>query len=227
MWLAMAETAATLCIAFVSGYIVRELWAEWILKDSLTVRMPPTSLQSDTAPQCTLTSGTDLPWVALGGSLNTNVTDGAYDVSITYLGGQPYVAWTERSQTGNNQVLVKTWNGSGWTALGSGILNRDSITGWAEKPFLIADPGAGKLYLPWTEQQNLQSVGRGRSCFCLWQFRRTIQSGRSYLRLSLDLSCLFQLHLGMAVRRLWICFKDATSRGRHNRVVGSQARYRK
>ncbi len=84
-----------------------------------------------------------------------NASDGAYDVSIAYVDGQPYVAWTERSQSGNNQVYLKTWNGNTWTTLGSGTLNRDIDTGWADKPSLIADPNTGNLYLAWTEQQNL------------------------------------------------------------------------
>ncbi len=84
-----------------------------------------------------------------------NAADWAYDVSIAYLAGQPYVAWTERTQTGNSQVFVKTWNGSTWTTSGLGTVNRDSNTGWAETPSLIADPNAGKLYIAWSEQQNI------------------------------------------------------------------------
>jgi hypothetical protein len=78
-----------------------------------------------------------------------------YDVSIAYLNGQPYVAWAETNQAGNAPVFVKTWNGSVWTLVGSATLNRETNTGWAEKPSLAADAIAGKLYMAWTEQENL------------------------------------------------------------------------
>jgi chitodextrinase len=111
------------------------------------------TLQSETAPQVYVDQWNGSSWAQLGGSLNIVATDWAYDVSIAYLGGQPYVAWTERSQTGNTQVFVKTWNGSAWALVGTGTLNRNTSTGWAETPSLTAN--AGNLYLAWTEQQNL------------------------------------------------------------------------
>jgi hypothetical protein len=92
--------------------------------------------------------------VAAGGSLNINPSTGwAFDVSIAFVSGQPYVAWTERSQSGNAQLYVKTLTGSSWVLVGSGALNKDSNTGWAFRPSLASD--GSSLYLGWVEQQAL------------------------------------------------------------------------
>jgi hypothetical protein len=113
------------------------------------------SLQADSPPQVYVDKWNGSAWVSLGGSLNVNPSGYANDASIVYSNGQPYVAWTERTQSGNNQVYVKTWNGSSWSLVGSGSLNNDTNTGWAFRPSLVADPATGSLYLGWVEQQNL------------------------------------------------------------------------
>jgi hypothetical protein len=84
-----------------------------------------------------------------------NPASWADDVSIAFLGGQPYVAWTERTTAGNTQLFVKTFNGTSWIPVGSGALNKDNITGWVFRPSLVADPSGSKLYLGWVEQQAL------------------------------------------------------------------------
>jgi hypothetical protein len=86
-------------------------------------------------------------WVT-SASLNQNTANWAADVSMTSVGAQPYVAWTERSQTGNAQLFVKTWNGSGWVNVGSGDLNKSSA-GWAFRPRLATD--GSKVYASWEE----------------------------------------------------------------------------
>jgi len=94
-------------------------------------------------------------WTPVGGSLNVSSTGWANDVSIAYFGGQPYAAWTERTQTGNNQLYVATWNGAAWTLTGSGSLNQGGLNGWAYRPSLMADATGSNLYLAWVEQTAL------------------------------------------------------------------------
>lgn len=106
-----------------------------------------------TPPQVYVSRWDGSQWVAVGGSLNVNPSNWAYDASIAFLSGQPYVAWTERTIGGNAQIFVKTFNGTNWILVGSGTLNRDINTGWAFRPSLIADSVSGALYVGWVEQQ--------------------------------------------------------------------------
>ncbi|HXI41409.1 MAG TPA: Ig-like domain-containing protein, partial [Bryobacteraceae bacterium] len=110
---------------------------------------------TDTNPQVYVAYWNGTQWTALGGSLNVNTANWAYDASITYLGGQPYVAWTERTQAGNAQLYVKTWNGTSWNLVGGGSLNRAPNIGWAYHPSLVADSASNSLYLAWVEQPSL------------------------------------------------------------------------
>jgi Heparinase II/III-like protein/Galactose oxidase, central domain len=114
-----------------------------------------TSLQASSSPQVYVDTWSGTSWTPLGASLNVNPASWAYDASIAYMNGQPYVAWVERSQAGTPQLYVKTWNGSAWMLVGSGSLNRDTATGWSFRPSLVADPVANSLYLAWVEQQSV------------------------------------------------------------------------
>jgi hypothetical protein len=105
-----------------------------------------------TPPQVYVSHWNGSQWVSIGGSLNVNSSDWADDASIAFLGGQPYVAWTERTQTGNAQLYVATWNGTAWTLVGSGPLNQGGSSGWAFHPSLIADSAGNNLYVGWVEQ---------------------------------------------------------------------------
>jgi len=124
-------------------------WTEYTTADSVG--------QSQTNPQVYVAHWNGTQWVLVGGPLNMNSSGigWAFDASIAFLSGQPYVAWTERSMNGNSQVFVKTFNGTQWVLVGSGTLNKDTNTGWAFHPSLIADPASGSLYLGWVEQQAL------------------------------------------------------------------------
>jgi hypothetical protein len=113
------------------------------------------TLQSDSTPQVYVDEWDGSTWVPLAGSLNVNPANSAYNVTIAWFGGEPYVAWVERTQAGNSQLFVKTWNGNAWVLAGAGTLNRDAGNGWAEAPSLVADQTNAKLYLAWTEQQGL------------------------------------------------------------------------
>jgi hypothetical protein len=117
--------------------------------------------RTQTAPQVYVRHWNGSSWDAVGGSLNQDTTNGwAWDVAMTYMGGQPYVGWTERSTStaattgdGVSQVFVKTYNGLSWTPVGAGTLNKNTRTGWAFRPALATD--GTNLFLGWTEQSNL------------------------------------------------------------------------
>jgi hypothetical protein len=108
-----------------------------------------------TVPQIYVSHWNGTQWVPVGGSLNVSSSGWANDASIAFFNGQPYVAWTERTQTGNNQLYVATWNGTAWTLTGTGSLNQGGANGWAYHPSLIADPIGGNLYVGWVEQTAL------------------------------------------------------------------------
>ncbi len=110
---------------------------------------------NDTNPQIYVSQWNGAAWSPLGSSLNVNTANWAYDPSITYFNGAFYVAWVERTQAGNNQLYVKTWNGTSWALVGSGSLNRAPGAGWAFHPSLVSDPGSNSLYLGWVEQTAL------------------------------------------------------------------------
>lgn len=110
---------------------------------------------ASTNPQMYVSHWNGTQWVSVGGSLNVSSAGWANDASIAFLNGQPYAAWTERTQTGNNQLYVATWNGTAWTLTGSGSLNQGAANGWAYHPSLIADPIGNNLYVAWVEQTAL------------------------------------------------------------------------
>jgi len=107
-------------------------------------------------PQAYVSHFDGTQWNPVGGSVNVNPASGwANDASIAYYNGQPYVAFTERTQTGNNQLYVKTWNGTSWVLTGTGSLNQGGASGWAYHPSLVADPVNNNLYVAWVEQTAL------------------------------------------------------------------------
>jgi len=114
-----------------------------------------TTFGTDTPPQAYVSRWNGSAWTALGGALNVNASSWAAEVSVACVGGTPFAAWTERSQAGNAQLFVKTWNGTAWVLVGSGTLNRDAATGWAYRPALAVDASAAALYVGWVEQQSL------------------------------------------------------------------------
>jgi len=136
-------TAASISIAS-NGTHPYVTWTEY----TRTVGTPDT----DTNPQVYVSTWTGSQWVRLGGSLNVSPAGWAYDASIAVLNGTPYVAWTERTQTGNAQLYVASWNGSQWILVGSGSLNRGASSGWAYHPALAMDVASSSLYVAWVEQ---------------------------------------------------------------------------
>jgi hypothetical protein len=88
---------------------------------------------TDSNPQLYVSYWNGEGWVALGGSLNVNSSNWVNDASIAYVNGKLYVAWTERTVSGNAQLFTKVWNGFSWSAASSGTLNRNATTGWADQ----------------------------------------------------------------------------------------------
>ena len=88
-------------------------------------------------------------WRRLGGSLNSNSHDWASDVSMVGSNGKLYLAWTERSVSGNARLNTRTWNGTEWSSLGSTPM-KNSSEGWVFHPRLAADGSV--VYLSWEEQ---------------------------------------------------------------------------
>ncbi|MBI2652350.1 fibronectin type III domain-containing protein, partial [Candidatus Woesearchaeota archaeon] len=84
----------------------------------------------------------------VGQSLNINPQSYPNYVAATSVGATPYVAWQERSASGNNQIYVKHWNGISWLQDG-GSLNIDSIQGEAGAPAL-ANNGSS-VFIAWVE----------------------------------------------------------------------------
>jgi hypothetical protein len=117
------------------------------------------SVVSTTAQiQCSQWNGSS--WTRFGASsLNRNATSWAYSPSMTYLGGQFYVGWEERTTSGVNKLYVCRWDGSTCTLLGGAALNISATTGWAVHPSLAND--GTNLYVAWEEQSALgqKSIG--------------------------------------------------------------------
>jgi hypothetical protein len=103
-------------------------------------------------PQVYVSQWNGSAWAPVGSSLNIDTSNGwAFDATLAFIGTQPYVAWTERTQSGAAKVYVKTYTGGAWTLVGAGTLNKDTNTGWAFRPSLATD--GANLYVGWVEQQ--------------------------------------------------------------------------
>lgn len=94
-------------------------------------------------------------WVTLGGPLNIDPDHDAFDVSISLVGREPYVAWSEATAGTVPQLHVKRWDGNDWREVG-GALNRDPQRP-AVTPAVCASEDS--LYLAWIE---IDANGRPR-----------------------------------------------------------------
>jgi hypothetical protein len=147
---AAGSTATSISVAS-DGVNPYAAWTEYFR----TTSAPGGGGVSATNPQVHVSYWNGSQWTAVGGSLNVSSSGWANDVSIAYFGGQPYAAWTERTQNGNNQLYVSTWNGTAWNLTEAGSLNQGGANGWAYRPSLVADPTGTNLYLAWVEQTAL------------------------------------------------------------------------
>ncbi len=100
-------------------------------------------------------------WTRIGRSLNVSQSGYANLLALAGAENILYVAWQERSQTGNTQLYVKGWNGSHWNSAG-GSLNMDSDRGEAGRPALAGD--GSRLWLAWTEG----APGRRAALYARW-----------------------------------------------------------
>ena len=141
-----ANTVASSISIATDGTVPYVAWTEYTT-DNL--------VKTSTPPQVYAAKWNGSGWTTIGTSLNVNPANWADDASITFLSGQPYVAWTEKTVAGNSQLFVKTLTGGNWTLVGSGPLNKDSNTGWAFRPALVADNSNNTLNIAWVEQQGV------------------------------------------------------------------------
>lgn len=148
-----AGTTATSISLASDGTYPYAAWTEYLRTNNVS------NGQTNTAPQTYVSHWNGTQWIRLGGSLNIAGSSGwANDASLAYFSGQPYVAWTERSQTGNAQLYIATWNGSAWVLTGSGSLDIGGSNGWAYRPSLVA--AGTNLYVAWVEQTSLGEKAR-------------------------------------------------------------------
>lgn len=115
--------------------------------------------------QCKLWNGS--AWSRMGtSSLNQAAGDWSSAPSVLNVAGTWYVAFTERSQTGNPQLYVKSYNAglNSWSLIGSGALNINPSTGIPYHPSLATD--GSSLFLAWEEQlaTNQHALGYVSRC---------------------------------------------------------------
>ena len=91
---------------------------------------------------------TGTEWTRIGRSLNVSRSGFANCVALAGSGNALYVAWQERGLAGKNQIYVKIWDGSAWSAA-PGNLNVDPDRGEAGRPALASD--GSRSWLAWTE----------------------------------------------------------------------------
>lgn len=111
---------------------------------------------SDSAPQVYLKRWNGANWdLWCATSANITGTDGAYNPAVVYLGGQPYVAFQERTVAGNARLVVRTCpsQGGAWSTVVAD-LRRDQNNGWAYAPKMTQD--GTNLVIAWSEQGNPQ-----------------------------------------------------------------------
>jgi hypothetical protein len=111
------------------------------------------NLTTDTASQVYVDCLVSGSWSHVGSSANVNTANIADWVDMTYMGGQIYLAFVERTVTGPEKLYVRKWNGSAYATVGSGPLNRDATTGWVFRPEIATD--GTDIWVAWDEQQAL------------------------------------------------------------------------
>ena len=89
-------------------------------------------------------------WTQQGaGSLNSVATNFATYPTFTTMGGTIYGAWTERTNAGTNQLIVRKLSAGAWSTVGVSSLNQDTANGWAFAPSITND--GTNLFVAWTE----------------------------------------------------------------------------
>lgn len=89
-------------------------------------------------------------WIALGGALDTTLSNNAKDVVLAVRSdNRPVIAWEE-----NGNIYVKRWNGSAWVAVG-GVLDK-TASNIALRPSLDLKSGTTPV-VAWQEQNGSSS----------------------------------------------------------------------
>jgi hypothetical protein len=94
-------------------------------------------------------------WVLLGGALDVNLGEQAYDPSLALdASGNPVVAWHEHTPGQFDNIYVKRWDGTGWVQLG-GALDVNVNDGAALAS--LALDASGNPVVAWTEWNSSSS----------------------------------------------------------------------
>jgi hypothetical protein len=108
---------------------------------------------------CAKWNGTSWDRSFFGTSALSASTNWASDPAMTYAGGKFYIAWTDRTDSGTEQVRMCRWDGSSCTQIGSSSLNVNTATGWSTRVSLNTD--GTNVYLSWVEQTALGQHAQG------------------------------------------------------------------
>jgi hypothetical protein len=99
-------------------------------------------------PQVHVAKWTGSEWTRIGRALNVSRNGFANYVALAGSATALHLAWQERGIAGPNQLFVKSWDGSAWTAAPVS-LNVDPDRGEAGRPALVSD--GSRVWLAWTE----------------------------------------------------------------------------
>jgi len=111
------------------------------------------SLSRTAQAACPITAGN---WHEVGadsacaGGISNNVEASVFPSLAIAPDGTPYVAW-EDSSSGDGEIYVRRWNGSGWEEVGTGSASGGGISnnsGFSGSPSLVIAPD-GMPYIAW------------------------------------------------------------------------------
>lgn len=93
-------------------------------------------------------------WQPFGSVQDANPNDGQFDASPALAVGADgaiYLAWHEPTGLSTSHIRVRTWSGSDWALVGTGVL--DGVSGMTDAlvPYLVVD-AAGRLVVGWSEE---------------------------------------------------------------------------
>jgi len=94
-------------------------------------------------------------WVSLGGALDINLSQQAYDPSLALdASGNPVVAWHENTPGQFDNIYVKRWDGANWVLLGGAL--DVNVNDGAALARLVLDT-SGNPVVAWTEWNSSSS----------------------------------------------------------------------
>jgi len=93
-----------------------ELWARWGPTEDRIFWAEAATANAGGRAQVHVAKWTGTEWTRIGRSLNVSRSGFANCVALAGSGNALYVAWQERGLAGKNQIYVKIWDGSAWSA---------------------------------------------------------------------------------------------------------------